>query len=710
MLVCEPGVQEGLVLVYNLLIIFMCFVLFGCSSPSSSRVASAENKLRLAGKVVGEAGLPRSYTAFLGGASPRQVDIDALGRFKIDYRLDELQPRGFLRLADENLQLLLTQDGYTGISKPFYTLAEGPIELGDVAMGFSNQYTGHVEVSELGGATAPAVGVEVAYFGAKTLTDENGLFVLEGLPEGDSQVSLSKPGLESIMVSVRFLNSKQVLGPEKVFLFYEGAVAGVLNIRPPQLKVANKPYQMFFEVFSGLKAPMIRYHDDQEVLLGESYRPARRSFYYDFGKPTSKLYYQFASQDLKLSSDVFSIDLPFVMETIQPGLIIADGSGQIEALTVPIRVIAPIGSRGVRYSDDLNDFQEGSGLPWRNSAADLDFTFPPISASKPSVRYELFAQFLLSNGELSSIYSNSVDFVPFPKREGAVISVPEFPTQVNLVRDFVLDVPPAAAEMRVWEEITEGGGIRFELSAITLLRRPELQDRWVNTQPILPFRFIREGVYNILVQFRTKDKLVSPIYPHPFVFRPLENVPVGFVMNGGYFYSPVRTVGISLIPPPGASGLKITLDKRDLNRDAGEFLPDIRAIEPRNFLFDVATDGLSSVYVMYYDAGNRALNVHERQVFVDPLMGDFVINGGLATTTSPLVVVELRPPPGALGFQVYEEGVGVNVNFRALESSFEFALSTEIGRKDVQVRYSLPGERLTVPVQRTVELIQAPSP
>ena len=701
---------------YNLTNILAAIMLVGlaCSNPKSTRVQPSGDFLVLTGNLYTDSGsLPGQVTAYLGKGKGNMLELGG-GAFKRTYNsqdLNSLTPNLSLAPDSGNVRLYVQSEGqpqFVGVSEDIPITTRGNHSVADIRMTPSNVYEGQVSFFQLGGLKVEGLDATVEYFNNTAQVDANGYFRLDGIPDGDHKVTVSAPGYETKQVSVRYLYGKKTSGPDKIVLVPVGTVGGVLELVPGSY---DDPYKIFVSVFSGEQVPLIRYHDDKEALAAAPFRPKRESFYYDFGRPREFLYYQFANQDQSVISEVQRLETNFTSREVTPGLIIGDGSGFIRNLTVPVRVIAPIGARGIRYSDSIDDLQDDGKLPWRNISDRLDYTFGLVSPERPSIRRELFAQFQLSDGKLSRIYSDVVEFQPFPKVEGPLIHVPDFPTSLNLVREMVIDIPEEAYEMRVWEEITEGSGLRVGLAVLTPERRPELKELWLNADSVMPFRFVSEGNHTLYVQFRTRDKVLSPIYTNVFTIRPVENVGYGFIANGGNFFTPSRIVDIQLDPPPGATGILIDDDRVVFDQTIVDFVPAIRQIVNPNFLFEVEKDGLNSVFVAYFDADNKQMNFHERQIFVDPFMGNFIIQGGQRSTYSRDINIELVPPANAVSYQIYEGEPTSSINWVAIASNnVLFQLSEEEGLKNLYVRYKLANDVETAFSYHSIELKEEPAP
>ena len=321
------------------------------------------------------------------------------------------------------------------------------------------------------------------------------------------------------------------------------------------------------------------------------------------------------------------------------------------------RTFAEIGSATaafIRYSADASNL---SNATWHRLGTSFDFDFAKDGGNVIYYQFTDAAQKTISPMQQLAVvidqYANSTGFV-IEDGSGVVKS-----------RTAVLhiDVPAAAHRMRLAESPADLGGAPWQATAAT--------SSWVfsQTRDAVTGVAAAFGLRTIYLQFEDANSVVGPTYQQTATFQifPDADSDAIFTLNGGIDVLPSRlaqmSINMSLVP----NAYQMQMWEADITSNVNVIFPAVTdstapftrntwlAVQPESF-FTFTSIGRKTLYLQFRTLDLAVSPVYKHTVDVIPFptgSGGFTINGPV-TTGSPMINIDLKAPPNAIGFRIFE--------------------------------------------------------
>jgi hypothetical protein len=329
------------------------------------------------------------------------------------------------------------------------------------------------------------------------------------------------------------------------------------------------------------------------------------------------------------------------------GIVIGDGSGTSTNRRQTIHIDVPPAAVGMRLGEDIDQLLQ---KPWREPASEVEFLFgvlrdPATGFFSVSGARQVFAQFIDASGYMSGIISATTNVLMFPAT-GPVFQIDGgAPTATTRTVSLAINLPPNAFEMRVFESDVEIPN-NFQQNAPIIDPATDTRNLWMQADAQSLYTFASHGPKLLYLQFRDVDGIVSPVYQQAIsVIASPPDGNVGFLVNGGATFSDTPHLLLTLIPPANAIAYRV-FEGPNVNQT----LPWVHLQPIVPYSVQDPQPGPTILRMQYLTVDFATTTTYQQAIDIDPLpagWGDFSINGGAFSTTSPDLNLSILAPPSA---------------------------------------------------------------
>jgi hypothetical protein len=629
----------------------------------SSTSSNAPSGLVLRGDVSDSLGTPLSdVLVYAEGSDDALASTEADGTYELALGADELARLSAALTPGQTAFHLFfesaaeaTAGELLGLGEPVAAAERGERQLATVMLRKAAKLTGKVVSSPHGGRATPYAGATVRFGRSQSTSADDGTFTLDHLPSSAlMSLRATAPQLAAADRDVSLDAGETTALDEPLVLFAETGVTGFAEIDGAMTAeatvAAGHPLQRSFRIQGSTDAHYFRYSHDPAALPALPWHPitSAASFTYEFPKSGGNLlYYEFSNDDQSALSEIYQILVEIDVFPDTNGIVVEDGSGVVTRRNVLVHVDVPAAARHMRFGETQEELLTRLWLP----VAPLhEFTF-----STPGVdgygRKTLYCQFQDPLGGLSELYWANVVVQLWPHADGPVYKIEggRPTTPEHLVRLDII-VPPNAYQMRLFEAgnsgSSTGGGGGSSISA--LLGGGSAPEVWLKADPVQFYTFTSAGPKTLLLQFRSYDASVSPVYQQNIRVLPfVGELNVGFQINGGAPVTASRLVDLAMSPPLTATQFRIY---------DNQIFSAWMALAPHvPYMFTLSGERTLGVQFRNHDLEESM--VFEQTITVQqftPQVGDVVIDGGALVTNDPTLHLSITPPPNATQMMVFE--------------------------------------------------------
>lgn len=635
------------------LIVTLGLSLSACSRYSSSGTSN-ENSLSsvtLTGKAVSESGQAiENADIFAGNLNKKLGQTSSDGSFRINVSGDHKKnlKNQMPNLSEFNLYLQQGsgENALGGLSAPVSINSSGEKDLGSIVISQAATISGIVWSQRSEGQTAPEAGVTVRVGPLTAFTDSAGKFTLRGVPAGTVGMMMQLGGFASQTVPVSVQAGQTKFLEQPVIMYPEDAVAGdIVPLSVAEVSASydsRLPYLHSFHVYSSSNSAKIRFSHIKAELESDSlpWQPARDIMQYNFPDAGAQmLFVQFASEDLRLRSEISRFQMNLDPFALSAGLLIENGAPRIFNRTARISIDVPPTATRMRLAQDPIALQSS---PWEMAQAETLFNFTSIlDRSTNTINangiHELYLQFSDPAGFESKVYRTStyIEIFPIEWREQVFVGPNVFVMDDGSVvsNRFLVSIdlvpPPNAVEVAIFEGIIVAGGV------INPVR--DTRNYWLDVNQPLVHTFDYDGAKVVYVQFRDRDHALSPVYSNFITIDPTfgyQNDEVyGYnIANNGAFCEAqentnlpqevaclnTRWVSLELRPPETASKFTISEGNPSNNvtsESAWRTIPYDANGRPR-IPYEITGIGRRQINVHYQNYDGRTLPAYSKEVEV----------------------------------------------------------------------------------------------
>ena len=322
------------------------------------------------------------------------------------------------------------------LSYPIAIGTRGVYDLKSINLNKGIKLTGTVSFVDRDSGVIPGEGAVVRANRWETISGPDGKFVLPSVPPGELNLRITAVGYQAIDMTIN-TNSQTIDDTlNSLAMFDGGGLSGALLIDNRSLMVqGSDPLTRIFSLKYTSDAAFVRVSENiqsleieqagdiviiggtsngtvvSETIQKAEWLPVASRVAYTFDTLGAKtLYYQFSDETYENFSEIYTFNFEMDIFARPGGIEINNGAESSASSDVNISFTVPEGAVAMKMAESLIDLETAGSL---DPVESMSYTF---SNGDGHVR-GLFVQFIDSEGNLGSVYGDSINLSIFPENE-----------------------------------------------------------------------------------------------------------------------------------------------------------------------------------------------------------------------------------------------------------------------------------------------------